>query len=131
MNSSIKYPYISGISDDKSNISFIISNFDNNKKDFNLKFMNLTWEDEFNIIHYIIDDSKHFEIENQFKSEDKIFNYNLTIEKSSIHFIRLSNSSKYPEEGPNVAEIPLFLRLKILDPFTRLLGIILLIIAFG
>ena len=131
MNDSIKYPYLAGLSDDKSNISFIISNYDNEKRDFNLKFVNLPWETEFNIVHYVIDDTKHFEVANQVKSKDSILNYNLTIEQSSVHFLRLSNASIFPEEGPNVAEIPLFLRLKILDPLTRILGIILLIIAFG
>jgi hypothetical protein len=96
-----------------------------------INFSNLPWNNDYNIIHYIIDDSKHFEIKNQLENDDYFFKYNLTVEQSSVHFIRLTNSSIIPKEGPEVSDIPFLLRLRILDPFTRILGIILMIIIFG
>jgi hypothetical protein len=131
MNSTYGIPYLAGISNDKSNISFIISNFQGEDTSFLINFSNIPWNTKYNITHYIIDDSKHFEIINQEISESSIFNYNFTIKKSSIHFLRLSNSSIIPNEGPNVADIPFILKLRLLDPFTRILGIILMLIIFG
>lgn len=131
MNSGIDIPYLAGISNDKSNISFIISNFQKVDTSIILNFSNLPWNTGYNITHYVIDDSKHFEIINQEISDTNIFKYNLTIEESSVQFLRISNSSIIPEEGPDVADIPFLLRLRLLDPFTRVLGIILILIIFG
>ncbi len=131
MNNSYYIPYLAGISQDKSNISFLISNFQEKNTDFIVQFINIPFKNQYNIIHYLIDDSNHFEIIKQEISEEKNLFYNLTIEKSSIHFIRLTNTSATPNEGPKVAEIPYILKLRLLDPFTKILGIILLLIFFG
>ena len=60
MDISVEIPYLASISNDKSNISFIICNFKKADTNFIINFSNLPWNNDYNIIHYIIDDSKHF-----------------------------------------------------------------------
>lgn len=122
--------YLAGISEDRSNVSILITNYEAPDVSYTLNITNLPWN-EYMVAHYLIDDSHHLEIiEN---SAFNTSNYVITqkIRRNTVHFIRLTNSTILPEEGPEVASIPFILRLRFLDPFTRLLGLLLLILVFG
>jgi hypothetical protein len=80
---------------------------------------------------YLIDDSHNFEIIEENELSTSEYSTSQIIEKNSVHFIRLTNSSNIPEEGPETARIPFILRMRILDPFTRILGIFILLLIFG
>lgn len=123
--------YIAGKSEDNTNVSIIISNFDGGDTSYNLEISNLPWDGSYKVVHYLIDESNHLEIALQETMSTKVYNCSKNLEESSVHFIRLTNSTTIPEEGPNVASIPFILRLKFLDPFTRALGIFLILIIFG
>jgi len=56
---------------------------------------------------------------------------NFNLKENSVHFIRLTNSTVFPKEGPEVAKIPFILKLRILDSFVKLLAILLLTLAFS
>ncbi len=51
--------------------------------------------------------------------------YTHEVPSYSIQFYRLTNSSVIPDEGPEVTRIPHLLRLRMRDPFTHLLDILL------
>lgn len=53
------------------------------------------------------------------------------LQKSTVQFIRLTNTSSLPEEGPKPAEIPLILKMPIFDPLAKLLGFLLMLIFFS
>ncbi|MFE3845459.1 hypothetical protein ACFL1L_01180 [Thermoplasmatota archaeon] len=130
INSSDGFTYLAGISDDKSNISILISNFEGGEIEYSMVINNLPWNSSYNIVYYLIDDTTHLEIiENK---ESDINNVNITkiIKSSSIHFLRLTNSSIIPKEGPPTASIPWFLQLKLFDPISKIMGILLMLLFF-
>lgn len=123
--------YLGGKSEDNTNVSILISNFEAGNTNYNLKISNLPWNGSYKAVHYNIDSSNHLEITFEEISSSKTYSTNKDLKDSTVHFIRLTNSSSIPEQGPNVAKIPLLLRLKILDLFTKILGVLLLLIFFG
>lgn len=123
--------YIGGKSEDNTNVSIIISNFKAGDISYNLEISNLPWDGSYKAVHYDIDSLNHLEITVQETASSKTYICNKNLKDSSVHFIRLTNTTFIPEEGPNVASIPLILRLKFLDPFTRALGIFFIIILFN
>jgi len=131
MNASAGITYLAGKSDDNSNVSIIISNYEADDTVYNLEILNLPWESSFIEAIYIIDDSQNFKIIEQNVLSASTYITSQNLEKNSVHFIRLTNSSTIPDEGPETARIPFILRLRILDPFTRILGILLLILIFS
>ncbi|HEC81633.1 MAG TPA: hypothetical protein ENI42_04325, partial [Thermoplasmatales archaeon] len=123
--------YLAGISADKTNVSVLISNYEAEDKKFEINLTNLPWKEKYIMAHYVIDKSHHLEIiedTNLNKSETKL---SIVLKKNSIHLIRLTNTTSLLPEGPNVASIPLLLRIPLLDPITRLLAVLLLILVFG
>jgi hypothetical protein len=131
MDASNGITYLAGKSIDNSDISIIISNFHTDDTNYNLELSNLPWDSSFIEAIYLIDNSHNFEIIEQNTLTTNIYETSHTLEKNSVHFIRLTNSTSIPDEGPDTARIPFILRLKILDPFTRFLGIFLLILIFS
>ena len=117
--------YLAGISEDNTNVSILISNCETTDLSYTLTVNNLPWNTSYSVIHYVIDESHHLEISEQETEISSTYTTVKTLEGSSVHFIRLTNSSFVPEEGPEVARIPFLLRLRILDPISRLLTILL------
>jgi len=128
MNSSIGRTYLAGISEDKTNISILLSNFDAPNTDYNLTLTNLPWNTTYTIVQYCIDETHHLEITNTTTQTTSPYTRIDTLKTNSVHFYRLTNSSVAPGEGPPVANIPLLLRFKILDPLTRILAILLVLL---
>jgi hypothetical protein len=120
--------YLVGISEDKSNISILISNFEASDTDYTINYINVPYNN-YTIAHYLIDDKNHLEIINQKTTSDNFYSEN--IEKSTVHFIRITNSTTLPEEGPSVAKIPLILRLPLFDKIAQLIGILLILLIFS
>lgn len=131
INASSGITYLAGISDDKSNITILVSNYDAADTTYTLNLSNLPWNTSYTIVHYLIDDHHHFEITQQNIETGKTFTTTQPLERSTVHLIRLTNTSLLPEEGQQTAKIPLILRLRVLDPFTRLLGILIFLLIFG
>ena len=102
--------YIAGKTEDDTNVSIIISNFDGGDTLYNLEISNLPWDDSYEVVHYIIDESNHLEIISQETMSNKKYNCSKNLEESSVHLIRLTNSATIPQEGPEVASIPFILR---------------------
>jgi len=130
MNSSEGFTFLAGISDDKSNISILISNFEGGDIEYNLIVNNLPWNSSYNMLYYLIDDKTHLEIIDNKEFDENTVNITKIMKSSTVHFLRLTNSSIIPEEGPPTASIPWFLQLKLLDPLSRILGILLMLIFF-
>jgi len=122
--------YIAGISEDKSNITVIISNFESENSNCNLVISNLPWSSNYKAVHYLIDEDNDLKISKINESFGNRYSKEITIKKTSVHFIRLTNSDVLPSEGPKTADIPLILQLKFLDPFTRILGILIFLLIF-
>ncbi len=123
--------YLAGISKDKNNISILISNYDAVDTEYNINITNIPWNSSYTIAYYIIDDSHHLEIIDEEVSNGETFNVNKLIKRNTVHFIRLTNSSTLPEEGPPVAPIPFILRLPLFDPILYLVKILVLMIILG
>jgi len=121
---------LAGISDDRTNISVLISNYDGPDTECDIAVDNLPW-DSYRAVHYLIDEKHHLEVVEDNELASSAYNTTELIEKNSVHFIRFTNSTVIPNEGPNVASIPLLLRLPFLDPIFRIIGLILLSIIFG
>lgn len=131
MDASSGITYIAGISEDDTNVSILISNYNAADTSYTLELNNIPWNTSFTAVHYLIDDSHHLEISEKSTVNTSTYNITQTLKRSNIHFIRLTNTTSIPEEGSPTASIPFLLRLRILDPFTRALGILLLILVFG
>lgn len=131
MDASTGFTYLAGISEDKTNVSIVISNFNSGDTTYNLEISNLPWESNYTEVIYLIDNSHHLEIIETNNLSLKDYTTSQNLKRNSVHFIRLTNSSTIPDEGPNTARIPFILRLRILDPFAKILGIFLLLLIFG
>jgi hypothetical protein len=131
VNISTGIAYLAGISEDKSNISIFISNYEASDTNYILNITNIPWSDSYNVVYYLIDDSHHFEIVENFTANTSSYVIERTIERNSVQFIRLTNSSVFPEEGPEVAPIPFILKLRCLDPIVKIVAILLLLLIFG
>ena len=121
--------YLAGISSDGSNISLLIANYEGGEKTCEINFTNIPWNDGV-LLHYLIDDTHHLEIVEKKKAGEN-FSYSFSLKKNSVHFIRLTNTSYFPPEGPEPAKIPFILRLRFLDPVLRFLAFLLLMAVFG
>jgi len=122
--------YLAGISEDGSNISILISNYEASDKSITINLTGIPWENG-KIIHYLIDEEHHLQIVEEKDVNATMIKINLSLNKNSVHFIRLTSSSIAPPEGPEVVPIPFWMKLPILDPFTRILGILLLMLVFS
>ena len=122
---------LAGISEDKTNVSILISNYKQPDTPCTIEILNLPWTTSYNIVHYLIDDSHDFEVIEKKESNTTNFTLTKTIKQNTVHFIRLTNSTIFPSEGPKTADIPLILKLRFLDPLMRLLGILILILISG
>ena len=131
MNASSGLTYLGGISEDQSNISILVSNFDAGNQRYFITIDNIPWNESYSVIHYVIDDDTHFEIKEKIEMNSSFFEFSDTIHSSTVHFFWLTNTSVIPDEGPETKEIPFWMRLKILDPLRRLCAILLLLIFFG
>lgn len=131
MDSSNGITYLAGISEDKSNITVLISNFEAEDVEYTLNIENLPWNSSYRVLHYLIDDETHLEITEDMNSDSHAFSLTKTIKTSTVNLFRLTNSSSMPDEGPPTASIPLILRLKIFDPIAALLGILFMILFFA
>lgn len=131
MDSSDGITYLAGISSDESNISILISNFEARNQQYSLTIDDIPWDESYTMVQYVIDDRNHLQMNDQLKSDKEQFTFEDQIKKSTVQFIRLTNTSFVPEEGPPVLEIPFLMKLRILDPIRALFGIILMLIFFG
>lgn len=132
MDASNGITYLAGISEDKTNISIIISNYEAPDTLYTLNLTNIPWNNtSYTAVFYLIDEDHHLEIVENVTSDKSVYSTMQTLEKSTIHFIRLTSSTVVPDEGPLVASIPPFLRLRIFDPIARIIGILIMILIFG
>ena len=122
--------HLAGISQDGSNVSLLIGNYEAPDKAIIINLTNLPWE-KYKMAHYIIDEKHHLEIIEESSMNGTNCTITFSLKKNSVHFIRLTNSTSIPAEGPNAASIPFWMKIRLLDPFTRLLGFLLMIAIFG
>jgi hypothetical protein len=125
MNASSGVTYLAGVSEDDSNVTILISNCESSDIVYSLAISDLPWDNSYSVVEYLVDDLHHLEVTVQSSEVGSTYTCERTLESSSVHLLRLTNSSFFPEEGPSVARIPLLLRLRILDPISRLLVIFL------
>ncbi|HMA83974.1 MAG TPA: hypothetical protein VKP59_07085 [Candidatus Thermoplasmatota archaeon] len=122
---------LSGISKDKTNISLLLSNFDLTNKEYEIIIKNIPWNSTYTITYYLIDDSHHLQIIDQFEETSSTLKLKNDLLSSSVQFVRITNSSILPEEGPVPSEIPWFLRFPLFDPLAKILGFLFMLIFFG
>jgi len=111
-------------------VSIIISNYNGHDAPYTLNVTNLPWN-RGRAVQYLIDDSRHLEITENESISSGNFSTTGIIEGNSVQFIRLTDSTAIPDEGPEVASIPFLLRIPLLDPIFKLVGLILLSMVFG
>ena len=126
-----KTTYLAGISEDNTNITLLLSNFDTEDASYEINIKNLPWNSNYTIAHYLIDENHHLQKVKTTTSDKESLVIENTLKESTIQFIRLTNTSTLPEEGPKPAEIPLILRMPIFDPLAKILGFLLMIIFFS
>jgi xylan 1,4-beta-xylosidase len=127
MDASTGITYLAGISEDRTNISILISNFDAADTEYALELSNLPWNTTYSAVQYLIDETHHLEITNKTTQDTSFYTLTQTLKTNSVHFYRLTNSSLIPLEGPPVAKIPFLLRLHFIDPLTRILAILIVL----
>lgn len=84
--------HIAGISEDKTNISFLISNYEGGNKKCSIEFKNLPWKN-FTVAHYLIDEKHHLQIIEK-HSCNKSCTITFNLKENSIHFILLKKVLK-------------------------------------
>ena len=131
MDASSGITYLAGISEDKTNISILLSNYDSFDTTYTLNVVNLPWNTTYTVVHYLIDDKHHLQIIEETMFSLSSYTTTQTLKSNTVHFIHLTNSTVTPDEGPNVASIPLLLRILLLDPITHLLDILILMLIFS
>ncbi len=122
---------LAGISEDKTNISLLLSNFDSTDLNYELILENMPFDSPYTVTFYVIDDSHHLQITDQFEETSTTLQISNELLSSSVQFIRISNSSKLPDEGPIPSEIPWFLQIPLFDPLAKILGVFIMIFLFG
>jgi hypothetical protein len=127
MDASAGITYLAGISEDRTNISILISNFDAADIQYTLELSNLPWGTTYTVAQYLIDENHHLEITNKTAQDSSPYTLTQTLKSNSVHFYRFTNSSVIPAEGPQVAKIPFLLRLHVLDPLARILAILIVL----
>lgn len=127
MDASAGITYLAGISEDHTNISVLVSNFDADDTQYSLKLSNLPWNTTYTAVQYLIDETHHLEIANKTTHDVSPCTLTQMLKSNSVHFYRFTNSSVLPVEGPEVAKIPFLLRLPFLDPLARILAIIIVL----
>lgn len=128
MNASTGLTYLTGISEDRTNLSILVSNFDADDTEYTLELSHLPWGAPYTVAHYVIDEAHHLEIENKTTVDTSNYTSTQTLASNSVHFYRFTNSSVIPAEGPQVAKIPFLLRLPFLDPLARILSILIILL---
>jgi xylan 1,4-beta-xylosidase len=131
MDAATGVTYLAGIANDGSNLSILISNFDTSDTDYVLTLDHLPFDTDYTVVYYRIDDNHHLQITNASSAKGSTFTTVQKLESNSVHFLRLTTSSIIPPDGPVVAEIPLLLRLRCLDPFTQILALLLILLIFS
>jgi hypothetical protein len=126
-----KTTYLAGISEDNTNLSILLSNFDTEDTTYEINIENLAWTSNYTIAHYLIDENHHLQKVNTTTSNTESIIIENTLEKSSVQLIRLTNTSHLPAEGPKPAEIPPILKIPIFDPLAKILGFLLMAIYFS
>ena len=122
---------LAGISEDKTNISLLISNFDSIDIGYELVLENISMYSPYTVTYYHIDDSNHLQITDQFEETASNLQLKNELSSSTVQFIRITNSSTIPDEGPDPLEIPWFLQISLFDPVAKILGFLLMLIFFG
>jgi hypothetical protein len=130
MDGSNGITYLAGISEDKTNITILVSNYEARDTSYTLNLTNLPWNTSYTAVFYLIDEGHHLEIVENITSSKPIYSTTRTLKQSTVHFIRFTNSTIVPDEGPPVASISPILRLRILDPIARIVGILVLMLFF-
>jgi hypothetical protein len=131
MNASNGITYLAGISTDKTNISVLISNFNTDDTVYTIQMTNLPWQTNYTTVQYVIDETHHFEVQENTMQNITPYIKTDILKKNTVHFYRFTNTSIIPEEGPEVAQIPWLLRLRLLDPLTQILTILFVLFIFG
>ena len=127
MDASTGVTYLAGISEDRTNLSILVSNFDAADTEYSLELSHLPWDTTSTVAQYLIDETHHLEITNTTTVDTSNYSLTQTLKSNSVHFFRFTNSSVFPSEGPEVATIPLLLRLHFLDPLARILSILIIL----
>jgi hypothetical protein len=131
MNASTGITYLAGISEDRTNVSLLISNFDAPDTSFTLQMTDLPWDTNYTVVHYLIDETHHLEITEETTETISPYRATQTLKSNSVHLYRFTNSSVIPQEGPDVATLPFILRLPILDPIIRILAVLIVLFVLG
>ncbi len=126
-----QYTCLAGISEDKSNITLLLSNFEAADVTYEIIIDHIPFNSTYTVVTMLIDDDHHLQIVDEFESDLDILELSQTLKKSSVQFIRITDSSILPDEGPVTAKIPWFLKIPLFDPLAKILGIFLMIIFFG
>lgn len=126
-----KITCLAGISEDETNISLLLSNFEAKDTNYEISIDHLPFDSSFTVVTYLIDNKHHLQIVDEFNSEGDRVEFQGVLSQSSVQFIRITNSSVLPDEGPVPAEIPWFLKISLFDPLAKILGFLLMLIFFG
>jgi len=122
---------LAGISEDGTNITVLISNFEAEDSNYELIIDHIPFDSSYIVATYLIDDEHHLQIVDEFNSEEDQMKVQGALSQSSVQFIRITNSSVLPDEGPDPLEIPWFLKISLFDPLAKILGVLLMILFFG
>jgi hypothetical protein len=124
---------LGGIAESRDQIGVMVSNYEQESFPYTVEVNNISWDTAGTGTVFVIDDEHDFEIIDQFTITGNTSSVEVSsvLEKNSVQFIYLTNTSMIPEGGPMVYDIPWLLKLRFLDPIRALLGVALLLVFFG
>ena len=123
--------YLAGISEDGSNLSILISTYEAGDNKYQINIDDVPWASNYSLYQYVIDDNTDFTIRQIIVSDASTCEFNDTIKESTVHFIRITNMTRIPEEGPDTYDIPHLLKLKILDVPRLLIAMMIMNVFFN
>jgi hypothetical protein len=109
----------------------LISNFEAPGTSCSLTVGNVPWQEPYTAARYRIDEARHLEIVDTTVHDAAAYTASFFLGKNSVVLLRLTPASALPDEGPEVARIPLLLRVPVFDPVVRLVKMWLVNLLFG
>ncbi len=132
MDASSGITWLAGKAADGSCVSVLVSNYETGDTMCNVRIDSLPFQGGYAAARYRIDDTSHLETVGAAAVMSGAYETSFVLKRNSVVLLRLAASpDQLPPEGPAVADIPLLLQLKILDPIFKLLGYWLLLAVFG
>ncbi|HEC76813.1 MAG TPA: hypothetical protein ENI33_06105 [Thermoplasmatales archaeon] len=90
------FAFIAGVSEDRKNVTLLISNYESEYNEYSLTIENLPWDSDFTYIRYVLDDFNDLGIVEVKNLNGSSFSTCEKMPANTVHLIRLTTVEKIP-----------------------------------